>query len=650
MPNARIANTAPSFSTLDQISKPMSDSLPLRDRYLALIDEIVQTTLKGKIRSQQQVYQMLLEGVSPGTGEIFELALSDRITATQYQVDTQTDELKQAKATRSLRAIKTIRGEWQRWQEENRATEAIAAAIQEITTAYPEHRLTALLRVLDPNRTQSLNLQQIQQLSKALQQQAQPDPDLYPFQQLSEGITRGVASWQRLQDHLVSWMYDQSRGPLGFEGASGQRGPWALWAKQVSSPLPQALFHTLALNQSVTELAAQQSSINLSAWVELAVILQCLQRGLVTWFDQQAYDVKAGSKMSISTFLTFAVVWSQLANGFSQAVNRSANISKSLSDGCSQVMLQILRTFATREYFPLYGGIFASFSGDYLRDTLNYLDEPLRQVEGTQEKARILTLLGYSQRALGQYQQAESFHQQALEIARNAGDRPCEIANLNHLSRTCVAQKIYAEAINYSQRALILSRQGGDRLGEANALTNLGYSQVFQATLLEQIALETYETAIQYLQQGLKLSEQLGEIQSQALCFSSLGIAHLVLSQPQEAVKYLENGLQTAQYSGDLYLQGLNLANLAEAHYGLQNLEKAIYTGCLGMYLLEQIASKEWRQPAGLLVILRGQIGAEAFQTLLGQRRSQIIAVIGVDGYDHLPQLLEQFRGMRDEG
>ena len=348
--------------------------------------------------------------------------------------------------------------------------------------------------------------------------------------------------------------------------------------------------------------------------------------------------------MSISTFLTFAVVWSQLGDGFSQAANSSANTSQGLSDGCSQVMLQILRTFAAREYFPLYGGIFASFSGDYLRDALNYLDEPLRQVEGTQEKARILTLLGYSQRALGQYQRANMFHEQALEIARNAGDRPCEIANLNHLSRTCVAQKIYAEAINYSQRALILSRQAGDRLGEANALVNLGYSEVFQATLLEQIAPETYETAIHYLQQGLKLSEQLGEVQSQALCLSSLGVAHLVLSQPQEAIKYLENGLQAAQFSGDLYLQGLNLANLAEAYYNLQNLEKTIYTGCLGMYLLEQIASKEWRQPAGLLTILQGQMGAEAFQTLLGQRRSQMIAAIGVDGYDHIPQLLEEYK------
>ena len=93
--------------------------------------------------------------------------------------------------------------------------------------------------------------------------------------------------------------------------------------------------------------------------------------------------------------------------------------------------MQILRSFAQQKYFPLYGGIFASFSGDSLRSALNYLDEPLRTVEGTQEKARILTLLGYSLRALGQLEVAKAFQEQALEIARAAGDRACEIANLN---------------------------------------------------------------------------------------------------------------------------------------------------------------------------------------------------------------------------
>jgi tetratricopeptide (TPR) repeat protein len=609
----------------------VSEFVPIRDSYLALIDEIVESTLQGKISSVEMVYQILQNKIKAGTGEIFELVLSDRLSSIQSQVDTQTDELKKAKANRKLRAVKTIQTQWQRYSQHYQTTEAIASAIKEITTAATDERLTIFLRVIDPNQKQPLNIQSTKQLATGLQQFAQVDTDL---QEISQGITRGLANWERLQEHLVSWMYESNQ-QLGFGGVPTESGPWATWAKQVNSNVCQALFRALAREQSVWEFAQQQGSISLSDWVELGLILQYLQRGLVNWFDQQAYNVQAGSKLSISTFLTFAVIWSQLATGFDH--------QPIYSHGCSQVMLQILRNFAQRPYFPLYGGIFASFSGGYLRDALDYLDEPLRRVEGNQQKARIITLLGYSQRALGQYERSIAFHQQALEIARNAGDLPCELANLNHLSRTYVQQKNYAQAINYSQRALMLSRQGGERTAQANALVNLGYSQVMEAQQLEQVETEVYETAINYLEQGLKLSEQLGDIQSKALCFSSLGIAYLVIGQSSAAIPYLENGFKTAQVAGDLYLQGRNLAYLSEAYYNLQNSEKAIYTGSLGMYLLEQIASSEWRQPAGLLTILRGQIGDEAFQHLLQQNRPKMIAIIGVDGYDYIPQLLGRY-------
>ncbi|MEA5512732.1 tetratricopeptide repeat protein [Nodularia sp. UHCC 0506] len=610
----------------------MSESLPIRDRYLTFIDEIIESTLKGKISSVEMVYQMLQKNIISGTGEVFELVLSDRLSNIQSQVDGETDELKQAKANRKLRAIKTIHSQWQRYSQQNQATEAIASAVREITTAAKDERLTIFLRVIDPNQKHPPNTQQLQQLAQGLQQFAQVDGDL---QEISQGITRGLSTWQGLQDHLVSWMYEKNQ-QLGFGGVPGESGPWATWAKKVKSDVPQSLLRAFAMGESAIEFAEKQSSITLSDWVEVALMLQYLQRGLVNWFDQQAYNVQAGSKMSISTFLTFAVIWSQLASGFQ---SRAA-----YSNGCSQIMLQILRTFAQRPYFPLYGGIFASFAGNSLRDALDYLDEPLRKVEGTQEKARILTLLGYSQRALGQYQRSIHFHQQALEIARNAGDRPCELANLNHLSRTYVQEKNYTEAINNSQRALMLSRQAGERTAEANALVNLGYSEVMQAQKLEQVETEVYESAINYLEQGLKLSEQLGDIQSKALCFSSLGIAYLVIGQSSAAIPYLENGFKTAQVAGDLYLQGRNLAYLSEAYYNLQNSEKAIYTGGLGMYLLEQIASNEWRQSAGLLTILQGQMGAEAFQTLLQQHRPKMIAIIGVDGYDYIPKLLEIYK------
>ena len=621
----------------------MPDSMPLRDRYLGLIDEIVQATLKGKIRSKDQVYQMLLQGVSTGTGEIFERCLEEQINVNQQQVDHPVSEIKQAKATRMLRALKTISSEWERVQEQNRVSEVITTATQSILTASQSDRFTALLRAIDPNRQQVLNLQQQAQLAKALQQMAvgSSDPEnAREIQQLSQGITAGLASWQRLEDYLVSWIYDQNR-TIGFEGLPEQRGPWAVWAKQVNSPLPQSLFQTLARNQPLDEWVDHQPSLELGDWVELAVILQYLQRGLVHWFDKMVYDSKVGAKLSISTFIAFAVIWSQLASALNRVVVSTQR--DAVVNGCFQVSLQILRAFAQREYFPLYGGVFASLSGNYLRDALNYLDEPLRRVEATQEKARILTLLGYSLRAQGQYNRANSFHQQALEIARDAGDRVCEIANLNHLSRLYVAQKNYAEAISYSQRALMFSRQTGDRLGEANALANLGYSEVFHAKQLEEVEPEVYESAIHYLEQGLQLSTRVGDGQSQAMCFSSLGIAKVVIEQPQDAIAYLEQGWQAAQFSGDLYLQGVNLAYLAEASYSLQNWEKAIYSGSLGAYLLEQINSNDWRKPAGLLSILQGQLGVEAFQALLGSQRSKIIPVIGVDGYDYIPELLKKY-------
>ena len=88
----------------------------------------------------------------------------------------------------------------------------------------------------------------------------------------------------------------------------------------------------------------------------------------------------------------------------------------------------------------------------------------------------------------------------------------------------------------------------------------------------------------------------------------------------------------------------MSFSYLAEAYYSIEDRSAAITYASLGMYLLNQINSVEWRQVAGLLSILQGQVGQEEFKSLLGQQRSQIIGLIGVDGYDYLPQLLEEYK------
>lgn len=619
---------------LDLVSKMASDSQTgsWRDRYLALIDQIVTITLKGQLRSKEQIYQLLVQDIETGTGEIFERCLIERLETTQTQIDNALDEAKQARASRSLRAIQAIQTEWERYQKQQQVAEAIAAAQQAIL-ADPDAQLLTWLSYIDSNSANQLNFAALKQLAENLDRAAGND-EAASLRQLAAGIRGGIAAYQQLEDLLVRWLYEVPSS-IGFEGAQTV-GPWKLWS-QVNQVAPKQLFQTIANNQSIARWV-EQSTLGDREWVELVILLQSLQRSLVTWFEKQPYNSKWGKAQSIATFLTFAAIWSELFNGF----GASGAARQQLAQGSFQVLMQIFRSFSQQPYFPLYGGIFALFSGDYLKNALSYLNEPLKQVEGTQEKARILTLLGYSQRALGQYDRAAAFHQEALEIARSAADQPCEIANLNHLSRIDAAQKNYAEAISYSQRALVLARQAGDRLGEANALTNLGYSEVLAARELERM--EGAEMAVTYLQQGLQLSEKLGDRQSQSLCYNSLGIAHVTLDQPDLAIPYLEKGVQTAQAAGDLYLQGLNLAYLAEAHYALSEQEKAVLAAFLSMYLLEQIHATEWRQPAGLLSILQGRLGDISFEQLRRSLRQNLIAMIGVDGYDHLPKLLAAYR------
>ena len=608
----------------------MSESLS--DRYFALIDQIVELTLQGKISSVERVYRILVEKVEVGTGEILERCLVQRIEAATAQLETK------LKAARVLRALQTIEKQWSRWQLENQVDAEISETAESIIAGEPEDYFLRTVDAIDPNQDVPLSIDELHKLAANLQTAAKTQENAQlaqEWQQLATGITEGLKSFTILEDDLVSWMYGSGSNFSGF--GSEKPNPWRIWGQKITSPLPKQLFQTLAQQQSAAAFARVAHNLELRAWIELAILLQYLQRGLVTWYDKQPYNSKFGKELSYSTLLTFASIWCELWQVFVES-------KPALADGCFLMMLQILRTFAQRSDFPLYSGVFASFSGDYLQDTLDYFDEPLKQVEGTEEKARILTLLGYSQRAIGDYDKALLFHQEALEIAIEANDYPCEIANLNHLSRTSVNQKNYSEALKYSQRALIAARQVGDKLGEANASVNLGYAKVFAARQFDSMAAEDYSEAIRYLEQGVELAKKQGDSQSQSFGHSSLGIAYVILEQPTAAIASLTKGAELAQYSRDVYLQGLCFSYLAEAYYSIEDRAAAITYGSLGMYLLHQINSVEWRQVAGLLSILQGQIGQEEFKSILGQKRSPIISLIGVDGFDHLTKLLEEYK------
>jgi len=337
----------------------------LSDRYFALIDQIVELTLQGKISSVERVYRILVEKVEVGTGEVLERCLAQRLEANQSST--------KLKAARILRALQTIEKQWERWQEENQVDAEISETAQSIIAGEREDYFLRTVDAIDPNQEVPLSIDELHKLAANLQAAAKTQEDAQlaqEWQQLATGIVEGLKSFTLLEADLVSWMYGSGSNFSGF-GAE-KPNPWRIWGQKIASPLPKQLFFTLAQQQSTKDFARVANNLELRAWIELAILLQYLQRGLVTWYDQQPYNSKFGKELSYSTLLTFASIWGELWRAF---VDRQP----ALADGCFLVMLQILRTFAQRPDFPLYSGVFASFSGDYLQDTLDYFDEPLKQ-------------------------------------------------------------------------------------------------------------------------------------------------------------------------------------------------------------------------------------------------------------------------------
>lgn len=618
----------------------------LLERYQSFIEDLIQQTLQGKFRSKEQIGQTLMTGIQTGSGEVFERCLAARSQSLAATIASEPDELKQARAIRSQRAIKMIQSAWEQVQQHFQTTREIDTALKSLLEVEDIDILSPFLTVLDPNREGAMNRDQLQQLAAVLQTQgpSHPEVEQYDITRLGIGLSQALKSWATLEPDLLTWVYESAQGSIGFGGGPGSTGPWASWAKRIESTFAKEGLNTLALQKSLLDWLTHRAAVPLDEWIEFGLLLQWIQRGLIGWFDKQAYDPKSGPKLSISVYLTFTVIWYELARGYQQATFLNPLSRQRYEIACFQISLQILRTFTRQPYFPLYGGVFAAFSGGYLKMTLDYLDIPLKWVEGTQEKARILTLLGASQGALGQLDQAMIFNTQALELARTAGDSACEIANLNHLSRIAIAQNNYSEAIDQSQRALLLSRQKGDRPGQANALANLGYSQVLQAQQREYPDADQYELALGYLQQGLKLAEQDGDRQSEALCCISLGIAYSVQEDYLVAIEFLRRGVEVSVFLGDIALRGQAFSHLAEAYYALNELEKAVCFGGLSMYLLHQINGAQWRHGAGLLSIIQGKLGAEKFKEILEAYRRQLQAEIGSDGVDYIPELLNQYR------
>jgi tetratricopeptide (TPR) repeat protein len=541
------------------------------------------------------------------------IELSDEFN--QYLENVLATTSAESSAARTLKLIAKI---WRDLEAHNRREVQLRTFARTLASSEATERPLELLAGLDPNGALMLADDELQQLIQLLEKREDGPQDL------AMGLQRGLNNYLRMEAKLLDWMYG-GESSLGFV----KSGPWGSWAIQLPQGTLRALFEALDRGEPASEFLRAES-LDLETWAEITILLRRIERYLVRAFETRYPNLSDQTRTTIltSTFLTFAIFWAD----FAQALVRNP----SLSQASFQSALQILRSFAAQPYFPLYGGLLALFDGPYLRAALAYLDEPLRASAGSSEKAKMLNLLGYTCRYLGDYQRSIALHREALE-ADMPDNRQVQIANWINLGSTYLRLKEFETAVELFERALVYARQIGDASGEAHALANLGNGRSLVLQSQEIMDADEYNSAEMYLLQGLERSRQVRARAAEVASLTGLGALELFLGNYAEAVNYLEQSLTLARAEGDLWWQGSSHAYLAEALYSLDQPEESLIQAATAMVLLERLGSTDWRQPAGLLSILQGKLG-ERFATSLEQ------SVLGRAGTEQVQALLKRYK------
>ena len=204
-----------------------------------------------------------------------------------------------------------------------------------------------------------------------------------------------------------------------------------------------------------------------------------------------------------------------------------------------------------------------------------------RRQEGGVQRAVGVDAVSYTH--LDVYKRQLSFHEAALAVAREVGDRRGEGTHLGNLGIAYKNLGQVERAIEFYEAALAVAREIGDRRGEGNHLGNLGiaYADLGQVAR----AIELYEAA-------LAVAREIGDRRGEGNRLGNLGNAYADLGQVERAIEFYEAALAVAREIGDRRNEGLWLGNLGNAYRNLGQVERAIeqYEACL-------LYTSRWRPP-----------------------------------------------------
>lgn len=203
-------------------------------------------------------------------------------------------------------------------------------------------------------------------------------------------------------------------------------------------------------------------------------------------------------------------------------------------------------------------GFFATKQGDY-QQAQRYYEESLdigRQLADQRTMAQALYSLGDNAFDQGDYPSAHTLFTESLRLWRLIGDKPGIAVVLNGLGILVYEQGDYLRSHSYHEESLTLKRELGDQLGISASLNNLG-----NVTM----NLGDHAAAYRLHKESLAIKRELGDQQGIATSLNNLGLITLHQADYPAARALFEESRTRHKLIGNQRGVALALNNLAEA-------------------------------------------------------------------------------------
>ncbi|MCP4664472.1 MAG: tetratricopeptide repeat protein, partial [bacterium] len=218
-----------------------------------------------------------------------------------------------------------------------------------------------------------------------------------------------------------------------------------------------------------------------------------------------------------------------------------------------------------------------------LRTLEPFLDEPVLRALRPELADHLLGTVGLAHHRLAEVEKAIGYHQEALVIAREIGNRRGEGEDLGNLAGAYSDLGDVEKAIGYYEQAIVIAREIGDRSVETEDLGSLG---------LAYARLGDVEKAIVYYEQGLVIAREICNRHSEGSILGNLGVFHYRLGDVEKAIGYYEQALIIDREIGDPRGEGMQLNNLGLAYARLGDVEKAIGYHEQGLVIAREIGNR----------------------------------------------------------